>query len=267
MHNKGEMITMVYSPYDFNEAIGHRKEYIEGKLAEGSPVVGVSCHDGLLLLTLRKSQRKVFEIYDRLIYSAIGSQSDIEAIRIGAIDVAHKEGFERSPDDITAQRLVGFSLSPPLKRLFGDQFNSPAVIRAVFGEMGNKPEEDVFFILNYDGEFSQHHGHAVIAGLPDAEDKMEEELHTLSMDTTMENALESALRAWTAGARFTLQARTEEYSREHSEIEDHENILKKILREGELEVGMLERFTKKESKFRMLNKQDINPLLIKFGIE
>ncbi len=128
---------MVFNPFDYNEATRHRRDSVEDRLREGSPVVGISYDKGLLLLTVRRTQRKVFEVYDRLIYSAIGNQSDIEAIRVGAIDVAHKEGYDRSPDDVTIQRIVGFALSPPLKRLFGDTFNAqPAVIRAVFGELG-----------------------------------------------------------------------------------------------------------------------------------
>src|SRR5262249_20142423 len=108
---------MVYSPFDFNEANRHRVDYVEDSLREGSPIVGVSFDAGLLLLPARKPQRRVFEIYDRLIYSAIGKQADVEAIRIAAVEVAAREGFTLSPDDVTAQRLVGFTLSPPLKKM------------------------------------------------------------------------------------------------------------------------------------------------------
>src|SRR5258706_4654760 len=162
----------MFSPFDFNEADRHRRDHVEDRLREGSPIVGISFDAGLLLLTVRQTQRKVFEVYDRLVYSAIGHQSDIEAIRVGSINFAHQEGFDRSPDDVTAQRLVGFQLSPPLKRLFGDQFNAPAVIRAIFGELGTTPAEDAFFFLNYDGEFTQAHTFTAIAGTPEAGDRM-----------------------------------------------------------------------------------------------
>src|SRR5437868_385260 len=135
---------MVFSGFDYNEADRSRREHVEGHLAEGSPIVGVAFNDGLLVLSVRKTQRKVFEVYDRLIFSAIGQQADIEAIRVGAINFAHQEGFDLSPDDVTAQRVVGFQLSPPLKRVFGDQWNAPAVIRGLFGELGKTPEDDLF---------------------------------------------------------------------------------------------------------------------------
>lgn len=253
---------MVYSPFDFNEAIGHRKDYVEDKLSEGSPVVGISYRDGLLLLTLRKSQRKVFEIYDRLIYSAIGNQSDIETIRIGAIDVAHREGYERSPDDITAHRLVGFSLSPPLKKLYGDTFNAPAVIRAIFGEMGDAPNRDLFLILNYDGEFSQHSDYAVVAGYWEAEDKMLQSLSNYSTESTMDQAIRSALTAWAAGALEGSMKRKSLVSKEiHTSPEESESREQQFLRDAlktmQMEIGLLDRTTRKESKFRLLSQEEI----------
>ena len=121
----------MYSPFDFNEAIGHKKEYIEDNLREGSPVVGLAYQGGLLLLTLRRTQRKVYEIYDRQMFSAIGKQADIENIRLSSIQYTHQEGFERSPDDVSIQRLAGFYLSPALKKAFGDAWTSPFIIGVV----------------------------------------------------------------------------------------------------------------------------------------
>lgn len=258
---------MVYSPFDFNEAVAQRREFAEEGLREGSPVVGVSHDAGILLLTMRKSQRKVFEIYDRLVFSAIGNQSDVEQIRIGAIDVAHREGFERSPDDVTAQRLVGFSLSPPLKRLFGDQFNAPAVVRAVFGEMGRTPHDDVFYVLNYDGDFVQTTRFAAVAGSQAAEDRMLAELEGLGPESTLNEALTRALRAWAAGAYASRGRRSEEEPEEGSgedALERQERIdafLREQLGPAQVEVGVLERSVPRESKFRLLGDSDLEEVL------
>jgi len=40
----------MYTPFDFNEAVGHRKDYIEDRLREGSPVVGLAYDGGGRLL-------------------------------------------------------------------------------------------------------------------------------------------------------------------------------------------------------------------------
>lgn len=256
----------MYSPFDFNEADRHRREHVEERLRDGSPIVGISFDSGLLLLTVRHTQRKVFEIYDRLIYSAIGNQSDVEAIRVGAIDVAHREGFDRSPDDVTAQRLVGFSLSPPLKRLFGEQLSAPPVIRALFGELGKVPEDDLFFTLNYDGEFSQAHAFAGVAGTSEAEDRMALWLMGVGPDTTQEQATERALKAWAVGAMETRRSKLakEDDQDPLKDIEEGEKItgfLREELRTGKAEVGILDRRTNRESKFRLLSSNDLSELL------
>jgi len=258
---------MAYSIFDFNEAIGQRKEWVEAELREGSPVVGISFDRGLLMLTVRRSQRKIYEIYDRLIFSAIGRQADIEAIRVGAIDVAHREGFERSPDDVTAQRLVGFSLSPPLRRLFGDQFNYPAVVRALFGELGKTPAEDVFFTLNYDGEFSQSHGFAAIAGTPEAEDRMALWLMGVGPETTRDQAIERALKAWAVGAMESRRRKMGQEDEEENPLQDIDEsermagFLREELKTSQVEAGLLDRFTHRESKFRLLSEGELEPFL------
>ena len=110
---------MAYTPYDWNQSIQTRMEYVEERLRDGSPVVALSIPEGVLLLSIHRAQRKVYEIYDRIVFGAVGNQSDIETMRNAALDFAHREGFQRSPDDVTAQRLVGSILAPALKRAFG----------------------------------------------------------------------------------------------------------------------------------------------------
>jgi proteasome alpha subunit len=243
---------MLFSGYGFNEADRQRRDHVEQSLRRGSPVVGISFADGLLLLTVSQARSKVFEIYDRLIFSAIGAQADVESIRVGAIEVAHREGYERSPDDVTAQRLVGFSLSPPLKRLFGDQFNAPAVVRALFGELGETPDEDQFFTLNYDGEFSVSKGFSVIAGSPEVEDRMSLELMGITGSGSLDQAVERALRAWTAGSLYALPSEDEEERPQSPSDTALARHLSEKLKSAGVEAGMLERRTQRESRFLRL---------------
>ncbi len=261
---------MVYTPFDFNEAISQRREWAETGLREGSPVVGVSIEDGLFLLTVRQTQRKIFEVYDRLVYSAIGNQSDIEAIRIAAIDVAHREGFERSPDDVTAHRLVGFALSPPLKKLFGDSFNAPAVVRAIFGEMGTAPQNDLFYILNYDGEFFQRERCAAVAGTPEAEERIVLHLAEIAPDTPLRDAVPMALRAWAVGVLLSSRhahGNEEEPPAADADISDDQVLqeIRRRLSSGSVEVGLLDRRTRRESKFRLLSAAEIQDIVKDFA--
>lgn len=238
----------MYSPYDFNQSIAHRAEYVEERLKSGADVIGISYDEGVLLFTVKRTQRKVFEIYDQLIYSAIGAQADVEAVRLAAIDFAHQEGFARSPDDVSIQRLVGFAISPAIKRTFSDPMSSPHVIRALFAEVGKTPEHDSFFTLNYDGEFSNRSLFAFAAGSLASEDAMRAELEKHDDIPDLETALQRAAAAWRAGGQI-VQGDGEEAEKSDA--------LAEALKDGEIEAGILERNTPRESKFRLLEAAEI----------
>lgn len=261
----------MYSPFDFNEAMGHRKEFVEEALRPGSPAVGIAYEGGIALLSVQRSQRKIYEIYDRQMFSAIGRQADIENIRLASIQMMHQEGFERSPDDVSVQRLVGFSLSPALKKAFGEQFASPFVIRALFAELGRLPGTDTFFTLNYDGEFRQHKGVAVVAGTQGAEDAMLEKIGESNPALTREEALHKALSAWSVGAREAIKRHLaiggrddgDDYNplRDLDESEADSVFLKDELKNGKLEVGLLERRGNRDSRFRLLSPEELDKLV------
>jgi proteasome alpha subunit len=258
---------MAYSPYDWNENVRHRSEYIENILREGSPVVGISCVEGVLMLTLRRQQqRKIFEIYDRMIFSGIGRQSDIESVRITAIDLAHQEGFTRSPDDVSAQRIVGFAVSPALKKAFSDPFGGPFVLRGLFAEMAHAPEDDLFYTLNYDGEFTAYSRYSVVAGTQTAEDRMLKYLMPGESGDfpDLNTALDRAIRAWGSGRRISAFRSPEEETElggEEAEAEQLRQFLTTGLGDLVIEAALLERNTRRENKFRVLRDVEVRPRL------
>ncbi len=254
---------MVYTPYDFNESVRHRTEYIEERLRDGSPVAGISYDGGVLLLSLRRTQRKIFEIYDRLMFAGLGNQSDLEIIRVGAIDFAHQEGYARSPDDVTIQRVVGFAISPGVKRAFGDVLNAPFVVRALFAEMGRKPEDDLFYTLNYDGEFVSLNWAAAVAGTPEAEEQMIRQLVPEDADGApdLQTALERALRAWAVGRLWAVEVHREEEEDDTLTDERIRTFLHEQLEDLQVEAGVLDRLTKRERKFRLLKDSEVQPVL------
>lgn len=245
----------MYSAYDFNQSIAHRAEYVEERLKAGSPVIGVSYEDGVLLFTVKRTQRKVFEIYDQIMYSAIGNQADVEAVRLASIDFCHQEGFARSPDDVSLQRLVGFAISPPLKRAFGDPMTTPNVLRALFAEIGRTPAGDQFFVLNYDGEFTTHCNFAVAGPTDAVEEVMRESLNGGETVLDLQSALQKAATAWRAGTRRLAEGE------ERDESEPPKDTLADALQNGgKLEAAVLERSTDRESKFRLLRPEELSVL-------
>lgn len=251
-----------FSPYDWNESIQQRNEYIEDRLKDGSPVVALTYDDGLLLLSVRQTQRKVYEIYDKLMFSAIGNQSDIEQIRIAAIDVAHAEGFQRSAEDVSVKRLVNFRISPAIKKVYSDPFAQPIVFKGIFAELGKTPDRDLLLTISYDGEFTTTPHAAVVAGTAYAEDRMREHLKTEtgSGALTLEQALRAATDAWGIGMKH-LEAEDRadvDYSTEGEAQKEVSDFVARHLSEGwEIEAGVLERNTARESRFRLLTDDEL----------
>jgi len=268
---------MSYSLYDWNQSVQQRNEYVEDRLKDGAPIIAVSYDDGILMLTIRgQQQRKIFDVYDRLMMGGLGKQSDLESLRLAAIDVAHKEGFERSPDDVSIQRLVGFSLSPAVKRVYNDQQAIPLTLRAVFVEMNRSPETDHFFVLGYDGEFATRERAAVAAGTPYAEEQAEESLRS-SQPATLEDALRAALTAWGIGrSRLSPRSEADEDEEEFDPLaprraaddaapkvsDDPAVAVREALKnQGTIEAAVLNRNSARESKFRLLKDSDLESVL------
>jgi proteasome alpha subunit len=250
---------MAYTPYDWTQNLQHRQDYVQDRLREGSPVAGLTYGGGALLLTLRRGQEKIFEIYDRLMFSGVGHQADLESLRLAAIDFAHREGFARSPEDVTAQRVMGVALSPLLKRSFGDFFSHPLVAKALFAELGERPEEDAFYTLDFDGEFSLLRGAAAVAGSRKAEEEMLAHIHAEPSSLDLAKAVRAALEAWAIGRqRSLLKEETEEEAGSSAKPAE---VLKSELKEGAVEAAVLERAVDRDNKFRHLSEEEIKPAL------
>src|SRR3989441_13372744 len=145
---------MIEEPYRWVEAISNRPEYIEHQLAGGSPIAALTYRDGILFLTLSRERQKIFEIYDRIAMGAIGHPGDIERLRMAAIEVASTEGFTRSTTDVSLRRLVHYSLSPVMKTAFEQIYGPPYLARMLFAEGGERPDDDLFLRVEYDGEIT-----------------------------------------------------------------------------------------------------------------
>jgi len=156
---------MTEEPYRWLEAIQNRREYIEDQLTPGLPVVAISADPGILLLTVKTSTPKLFEIYDHLALGSLGHPADIEKVRQTVIDAAHIDGFTRSAQDVSARRLVSYNLAPALKAAFEQIFAAPLLFRGILAELGATPADDALWRVDYDGSFSAQTGNELAHGL------------------------------------------------------------------------------------------------------
>jgi proteasome alpha subunit len=151
------------SPFDWQGAMSNRVEYIGSRIEKGSPVLALSIEEGIILFTYRRTSRKLFEVYDRLGFGGLGQQSDVEAIRVMAVEFAHKEGYSRSEKDVTVWRVVT-SVSAPIKQAFSDFSASPVLAISLFAELGDTPEHDQFYTVDLDGDYQLQRGSVVLSG-------------------------------------------------------------------------------------------------------
>lgn len=191
---------MTEEPYRWLEAIGNRREYIRDQLKGATPVFALSRPEGILLLGVGQGASKVFEIYDRHGFAALGHPVDIEKIRQAAIEAAHLEGFNRSPKDVTLRRLISFALSTTLKNSFEQIFSPPLMVETIFAEVADAREQDVLVRVHYDG-----HHHYETSGIlvAHSDAKLEGEAagwlkKFLQPDHSLSQAASLCLTAWQA---------------------------------------------------------------------
>jgi len=220
------------TPFDWQEAIGHRAQFVEARLEAGSPVLAASLNEGVLMLTYRRQARKIYEIYDRLAFGAIGQQSDVENLRMGAIEFAHIEGYNRSTRDVTIQRVVT-ALSAPLKKTFSDFGSAPVVARSFFAQVCESIPGDRYYIVDYDGDYQERTHYGFVAGSGHGADRINKHMKSLRFrQMGVEEAREALRNAWALG------------------MEDGTRTLKELTRGLTEETVLLERTPKGANRFR-----------------
>ena len=258
---------MIEEPYRWVEAVANRREYIETQLAGGSPIAAVGYRDGILLVTLARTRQKLFEIYDRIAMGAIGHPGDIERLRMAAIELASTEGFTRSAADVSLRRLAYYSLSPVLKTAFEQVYGAPYLARMLFAEIGDRPEDDLFLRVEYDGAITTTGGgfgdaryhFGVVGGTRAATELMESFLqkeHGTVTSTSLKEALLAAANAWTIGNMALADDGTRELPTGEALAEER----RKQLNERRVEAAVLERNSTVAIRYRLMTDDEINSL-------
>jgi len=257
---------MIEEPYRWVEAIANRREYIEAQLAPGSPIAALGYRDGILFLTVGQTRQKIFEIYDRIAMGAIGHPGDIERLRMAAIELASTEGFTRSATDVSLRRLVHYSLSPVLKSAFEQVYGPPYLARMLFAEVGDRPEEDLFLRVEYDGEIAANGAtyaqarwdFGALSGTQQSRELMEAFLATQhAPDANLESAFNSALDAWSIG-HMTLQTGDAKEPPERAAVRKHRQ---EQLANAGIEAAVLERDAGRAIRYRLWSDNELRPLI------
>jgi proteasome alpha subunit len=258
---------MIEEPYRWVEAVANRREYIETQLAGGSPIAAMGYRDGIVLVTLGRARQKLFEIYDRIAMGAIGHPGDIERLRMAAIELASTEGFTRSAADVSLRRLAYYSLSPVLKTAFEQVYGAPYLARMLFAEIGERPADDLFLRVEYDGAIATsgggfgdaRHDFAVLSGTRASTELMElflQREHNAAETKSLKEALATATDAWIVGN----MALAEDGARAIPEKEALAEERRTQLADKQLEAAVLERKSETAIRYRSLGDEEIASL-------
>lgn len=265
---------MYEEPYKWVEAVGNRRQYLDEQFKQGSPVVAVAYETGILLLTVSKGTPKLYEIYDRLALGGMGHPADLEKLRFSLLEMAHVEGFNRSPSDVTGGRMVKYGIAPVIKQAFEEVFKAPFIVKILLAELGQKAGKDAFLTINYDGTFEEGTHCAVLAASPAVEQEMVTYLRQPPTEGwSLEQAIGAAVRAWAVGDR--AQRRMSEDVRENQESKadpirarDEKNDaaalyshLRETVAEKTIECALLDRQQGGFSKYRALTSDELGRLL------
>jgi proteasome alpha subunit len=259
---------MYEEPYRWVEAVGNRRQYLDDQFKQGSPVVALSYADGILLFTVSRGTPKLYEIYDRIALAGSGHPADLEKLRFSLLEMAHLEGFNRSPSDVTGARLMKYGLAPLIKQAFEEIFKAPFIVKILLAELSLKPGKDVFLTIDYDGGFEETSGPAVLAATPAIQARMSAYLKSQGpASAALAPAVMLAARAWALGslAQTTPRPEDEEAAAAPAGQEPDEAALLAHLRETladkTVECALLERQAPGSSKYRRLTADELAGLL------
>jgi proteasome alpha subunit len=270
---------MYDEPYRWIEAVGNRRQYLDEQFRQGSPVVAVSYADGILLLTVSRGTPKLYEVYDRIGLAGMGHPADLEKLRFSLLETAHIEGFNRSPSDVTAGRLMKHALAPTIKQAFEEVYKAPFIVKILLADLTfrsprNGRPQDAFLTVDYDGTFEETSDFGILAATKAARAHMSAYL-TGSADlasASLERALQIAIHTWAVGS---LSQASDSHEHEEPESGGHTQQadapvtddgqlaahLRHELADKTIETAVLERHTPGTSKYRTLKKEELASLI------
>ncbi len=261
---------MYEEPYRWVEAVGNRRQYLDDQFKQGSPLVALSYADGVMLLTVSKGTPKLYEIYDRIGLGGMGHPADLEKLRFSLLEMAHLEGFNRSPSDVTGTRLMKYGLAPAIKQAFEEIYKAPYIVKVLLAELGTKPEKDALLTINYDGTFEEIAGAAALAASAAIQSSMLTYVnrHQPGRTAPLAQALDVALSAWAVGSLAQRQA--VEADEQESKVAPDGTLpdraklgahLREVLADRAVECAVLERKAPGSSKYRTIKSDELAGLL------
>jgi proteasome alpha subunit len=205
-----------------------RADFARKGISRGRSVVVVQYEDGILFVAENTSQalHKISEIYDRIVYAAVGRYNEFENLRVAGVRLADLRGYSYDRRDVTGRSLAN-AYAQTLGTIFSSGGEKPYEIEIFVAEVGDSVPDDQIYRLTYDGSVADEQGFAVMGGSA-------ETVNTYLADNYAEGlGLEEALRLAVAALGHNTQQ-------------------PRRLTADQLEVGLLDRTRPQQRKFRRI---------------
>ena len=145
-----------------------RADYARKGIARGRALVALRYVDGIAIVAENSSEtlRKVSEIYDRIAFAGVGRYNEFDQLRVAGVRAADLKGFQYSRDDVDARSLAN-QYAQILGQIFTHEMK-PLEVEILVAEVGQTPDGDQMFHIQYDGTVFDHKDHTVLGGDADA---------------------------------------------------------------------------------------------------
>ncbi|MCC3763029.1 proteasome subunit alpha [Glycomyces sp. TRM65418] len=170
-----------------------RAEFARKNISRGRNVVVLSCADGVLLVAENVSSalHKVYELYDRIGFAAVGKYNEFENLRTAGVRMADLRGYSYDRRDVNAASLAK-AYAQTLGAIFSEQ-TKPFEVEICVAGVGVAPEEDELYRLTFDGSINDEPGYLAMGGDADRLKEVLAEGHDFA--SPIADAFALALRA------------------------------------------------------------------------
>ncbi len=141
-----------------------RADYARKGIARGRALVAIRYADGVAMVAENSSAtlRKISEIYDRIAFAGVGRYNEFDQLRVAGVRAADLKGFQYSRDDVDARSLAN-QYAQILGQIFTHEMK-PMEVEILVAEVGQTPDGDQMFHINYDGTVVDKRDYAVLGG-------------------------------------------------------------------------------------------------------
>jgi len=170
-----------------------RAEFARKNISRGRNVVVLSCADGVLLVAENVSSalHKVYELYDRIGFAAVGKYNEFENLRTAGVRMADLRGYSYDRRDVNAASLAK-AYAQTLGAIFSEQ-TKPFEVEICVAGVGSGPQEDELYRLTFDGSINDEPGYLAMGG--DADQLKEVLADGHDFEAPLADAFALALRA------------------------------------------------------------------------